>query len=141
MSEEGGTERTNVWGKTMLYDGGFTFTNFLVDAFTVFMFFVWVWLLITVFTDLFGRHDVSGLGKVLWVVLLIALPYLGVFAYILTQSQGMAERDAAQAARARANRQLGGFSAADEITKLDKLKSTGSITEQEYSRLRARVVQ
>jgi hypothetical protein len=125
----------------MLYDGGFTFTNFLVDAFTVFMFFVWVWLLITVFTDLFGRHDVSGLGKVLWVVLLIALPYLGVFAYILTQSQGMAERDAAQAARARADRQLGGFSAADEITKLDQLKSTGSITEQEYSRLRARVVQ
>ena len=53
-------------------DGGFTFTNFLVDVFAVFMFFVWLWLLVTVFGDLFRRHDVSGLGKVLWVVLLVA---------------------------------------------------------------------
>ena len=81
----------------MLFDGGFTFTNFLVDVFAVFMFFVWLWLLVTVFGDLFRRHDVSGLGKVLWVVLLVALPYIGVFAYIFTQGHGMAERDESHA--------------------------------------------
>ena len=84
-----------IWRTTLLFDGGFTFTNFLVDVFAVFMFFVWLWLLVTVFGDLFRRHDVSGLGKVLWVVLLVALPYIGVFAYIFTQGRGMAERDVA----------------------------------------------
>ena len=69
----------------MLFDGGFTFTNFLANIFSIFFFVLWLWLLITVFGDLFRRHDVSGLGKVVWVILLIVLPYLGVFAYILTQ--------------------------------------------------------
>jgi hypothetical protein len=126
----------------MLFDEGFTFRNFLVDAFAVFMFFVWLWLLIRVFSDLFRRHDVSGWGKVLWVVLLIALPYIGIFAYILTQGQGMAERDEALVEQARANlRNAVGFSAADEIEKLGRLKTAGTISEQEFKRLRARIVQ
>ena len=126
----------------MLFDGGFTFTNFLVDAFAVFMFFVWFWLLIRVFSDLFRRHDVSGWGKVLWVVLLIALPYIGIFAYILTQSHGMAERDEALVEQARVNlRKAAGFSAADELEKLGRLKTAGTISEQEYASLKARVVQ
>jgi hypothetical protein len=126
----------------MLFDGGFTFTNFLVDAFAVFMFFVWFWLLMRVFSDLFRRHDVSGLGKVLWVVLLIALPYIGIFAYIFTQSHGMAERDEALVEQARVNlRKAAGFSAADELEKLGRLKSAGTISEKEYASLRARIVQ
>jgi hypothetical protein len=126
----------------MLFDGGFTFTNFLVDVFAVFMFFVWLWLLVTVFGDLFRRHDVSGLGKVLWVVLLVALPYIGVFAYIFTQGHGMAERDESYAKQAQDKlRQIVGFSPADEIEKLGRLKAAGTISEQEYTRLRARIVQ
>jgi len=126
----------------MLFDGGFTFINFLIDAFAVFMFFAWLWLLIIVFADLFGRHDVSGLGKVLWVVLLVALPYIGVFAYIFTQGEGMAERDQSHAKQAQDRlRQIVGFSAADEIEKLGRLKAAGTISEQEYARLRARIVQ
>jgi hypothetical protein len=126
----------------MLFDGGFTFTNFVVDAFAVFMFILWFWLLITVFGDLFRRHDVSGWGKVLWIVLLIALPYVGIFAYIFTQGHGMAERNEAQAKQAQDRlRQIVGFSAADEIEKLTRLKSAGSISEQEYAHLRARIVQ
>jgi ABC-type multidrug transport system fused ATPase/permease subunit len=126
----------------MLFQGGFTFTNFVADVFAVFMFILWFWLLITVSRDLFRRHDVSGLGKVLWVIFLIVLPYIGIFAYILTQGRSMAEREQAQAKEARDElRKFVGFSAADEIEKLDRLKSTGSISEQEYTRLRARVVQ
>jgi hypothetical protein len=126
----------------MLFGGGFTFTNFVADLFAVFMFILWFWLLIAVSTDLFRRHDVSGFGKVLWVILLIVLPYIGIFAYLVTQSRGMAERNEARAKQARDDvRQIVGFSAADEIKKLDQLKSTGSISEQEYTRLRARIVQ
>lgn len=126
----------------MLFTGGFTFTNFATDVFAIFLFILWFWLLITVASDLFRRHDVSGFGKILWVILLIILPYIGIFAYLLTQGPGMARRNEEQAKHARDElRQIVGFSVADEITKLDKLKSTGSITDQEYSRLRGRLVQ
>src|SRR5260370_40655561 len=126
----------------MLFEGGFTFTNFVADVFAVFMFILWFWLLITVSGDLFRRHDVSGWGKVLWVILLIVLPYIGIFAYLLTQGRGMADRHEARARLAKDElRQFVGFSAADEIEKLDRLKSAGSISEQEYARLRGRLVQ
>ena len=126
----------------MLFQGGFTFTNFVADAFAVFMFVLWFWLFISVAGDLFRRHDVSGVGKVCWVILLIILPYVGIFAYLLTQGRGMAERNEARAKQAHDDlRQFVGFSAADEIEKLDRLKSAGLISEQEYMRLRTRLVQ
>jgi Phospholipase_D-nuclease N-terminal len=126
----------------MLFDGGFTFGNFVADVFAIFMFILWFWLLITVASDLFRRHDISGFGKVLWVILLILLPYIGIFAYILTQGRGMAERNKEQAKLAREQlRQAVGFSVADEIEKLDRLKSTKSISDEEYTRLRAQLVQ
>ena len=126
----------------MLFDGGFTFPNFLADIFSVFMFILWFWLFITVASDLFRRHDVSGWRKVLWVILLIVLPYIGIFAYLLTQHRGMAEREQARAKQMREDlRQVVGFSAADELEKLDRLKSAGTISQEEYSRLRARLVQ
>jgi Phospholipase_D-nuclease N-terminal len=126
----------------MLFGGGFTFANFTTDIFTIFLFVLWFWLLMTVSGDLFRRDDVSGPGKVLWVILLIVLPYIGIFAYLLTQGRSMAQRRRAQATQDRDElRRIVGYSVADEITKLDGLKSAGSITAQEYSRLRAQIVQ
>jgi hypothetical protein len=126
----------------MLFDEGFTFRNFLVDVFTIFIFFVWIWLLITVFSDLFGRRDISGFSKVIWTVVLILLPYIGIFAYILTQSAGMADRREEQDRQARDKlRQVVGFSVSDEIEKLNRLKASGTISDLEYGRLRARLVQ
>jgi len=126
----------------MLFQGGFTFTNFVADVFAVFMFVLWFWLFSVVVGYLFRRHDVSGLGKVGWVILLIILPYIGIFAYLLTQGRGMAERNEARARQAQDDlRHFVGFSAADEIEKLDRLKAAGSISEQEYTRLRTRLVQ
>ena len=126
----------------MLFQGEFSFTNFVADVFAVFIFVLWFWLLITVASDLFRRHDVSGLGKTLWVILLIVLPYIGVFAYLLTQGRSMAERNNERARQARDElRQAVGFSVADEIEKLERLKQNGAISDQEYARLRARVVQ
>jgi hypothetical protein len=66
----------------------------------------------------------------------------GIFAYIVTQGRGMADRNEARAKQARDDlRQIVGYSVADEIEKLDRLKAAGSISEQEYARLRARTVQ
>jgi hypothetical protein len=134
--------REESWGEyTMLFDGGFTFRNFVADAFAIFMFVIWFWLFVSVASDLFRRHDVSGWAKVLWVIVLVLFSYIGIFAYLLTQGRGMAERDQARAKHARDDlRQIVGFSPADEIEKLDRLKSAGKISEQEYAGLRARLI-
>jgi hypothetical protein len=126
----------------MLTAGNFSFGNFLLDVFSIFIFVLWFWLLITVIGDLFRRHDISGFGKAIWVVVLILVPYLAVLVYLISQSRGMAERNAQRAQQARDElRQVVGFSAADEIEKLERLKNAGTISAAEYTRLRARVVQ
>jgi predicted membrane channel-forming protein YqfA (hemolysin III family) len=126
----------------MLFSGGFTFTNFVADVFSVFMFLLWFWLVITVFGDLFRRQDVSGVGKTLWVIFLIVLPYLGVFVYLISQGRGMAVRQNERAQQARDElRHVVGFSVADELEKLERLKNSKIISNEEYVRLRARAVQ
>ena len=123
----------------MLFEGGFTFWNFLVDALAVFVFILWLWPLITVFGDLFRRHDISGWGMALWVLFVLVAPYIGVFVYLITQGRGMGERNAQQAQQARDEmRRVVGFSVADEIEKLDRLKQAGSISDEEFARLRAK---
>jgi Phospholipase_D-nuclease N-terminal len=126
----------------MLFSGGFTFSNFLADVFSIFIFVLWFWLLITVFGDLFRRHDISGWAKAIWVIALIIFPYLGIFIYLISQHRGMAERQGQRAQQARDElRQVVGYSAADEIEKLERLKNSGTISNEEYTRLRARAVQ
>lgn len=121
---------------------GFTYRNFLMDMLSVFAFVVWFWLLIVIYGDLFRRHDISGLGKALWVLALVLTSYLGIFAYLITQGRGMAERNTQQVQQARDElRRVVGFSVADEISKLDQLKKVGSITDAEYGRLRANLIQ
>ena len=126
----------------MLFRGGFTFPNFLVDVFSIFMFVVWFWLLITIFSDLFRRQDMSGLAKLIWVIVLIVFPYLGIFAYLITQSRGWAERQSQRMQQTREDmRHFVGYSIADELEKLERLKNSGTISSEEFTRLRARAVQ
>jgi hypothetical protein len=126
----------------MLFGDNFSFANFLTDVITIFAFVVWFWLLIVIFNDLFRRHDISGWGKALWIIVLILTSYIGVLIYLITQARGMAERNAQQAQQARDDiRRVVGYSAADEIEKLDRLKKSGTITDDEFTRLRARLVQ
>jgi len=121
---------------------GFTYRNFLLDALTIFIFIVWFWLLISVARDLFRRHDISGWGKAIWVVALIIFPYITVFVYLISQGRGIAERDAQAAQQVRDElKRVIGYSAADEIEKLDRLKKAGSISDAEFTRLRAKLVQ
>ena len=121
--------------------GGMTFGTFLLDALFIFFFVVWFWILIRVMVDLFRRKDLTGVTKVLWVIFLVVLPYIGIFAYLVTQGWGMSERDLQQAEAAREQlRSVVGFSIADEIAKLDALKASGSITDAEYQKLRAKLI-
>ena len=64
-----------------------------------FLFFIWIWLLIVVFSDLFRSHDLSGWSKAFWVIGIIILPYLGVLLYLIVRGHKMAEH-AQQAAQA-----------------------------------------
>jgi hypothetical protein len=124
------------------FQEGFTYRNFLLDALTIFLFIAWFWLLITVASDLFRRDDISGWVKAAWVIGLIVFPLIVVLAYLIFQGRGMAERNVQQARQARDElRSMAGFSVADEIEKLGRLKQAGSISDAEFTRLRARLVQ
>jgi type VI protein secretion system component VasK len=123
------------------FQEGFTYRNFLMDVLAIFVFIVWFWLLITIFSDLFRRHDISGWIKAVWVIAAVVFPFITVLAYLIFQSRGMAERNVQQVQQARDElRHVVGFSAADEIEKLDRLKKAGSISDAEFARLRARLV-
>ena len=125
----------------MLFDGGFTFLNFLTDVISFFAFVIWFWLLVLIFRDLFRRHDISGWGKALWLIALLLTSYLGILAYLIAQGTQMAERNTQQVQQERDEmRRVVGYSAADEISKLDQLKKSGSITDAEFERLRAKLV-
>lgn len=126
----------------VFFQEGFTYRNFLLDVLTIFFFIVWFWLLITVASDLFRRHDISGWIKAIWVIGWIVFPFIFMLAYLIFQGKGMAERNAQQVRQARDEiRSAIGFSVADEIDKLGRLKQAGSISDAEFGRLRARLVQ
>jgi hypothetical protein len=115
--------------------------EFLLWLVWIFLFVIWFWLLITVFADLFRRHDVGGLVKAIWIIGVIIFPFLGVIVYILFQHKGMAERNVEQIKAEREQlRQFVGTGSADELVKLDQLKAAGSISDAEYQKLRAKII-
>ena len=123
------------------FQEGFTYRNFLLDVLTIFFFVVWFWLLFIVASDLFRRHDISGWVKAAWIIAWLVLPFV-LLAYVIFQGRGMAERNVQQARQARDElRSAVGFSVADEIEKLGRMKQAGSISDAEFARLRARLMQ
>jgi|SRR5215470_590650 hypothetical protein len=124
------------------FQEGFTFRNFFVDVLTIFFFVVWFWLIFIVGSDLFRRRDISGWIKAAWVIAVLLFPYIAVLAYFIFQGRGMADRNIQQAQQARDElRSVVGYSVSDEIEKLNRLKQAGSISDAEFARLRARLVQ
>lgn len=107
---------------------------------------VWFWLLITVFGDLFRRHDIGGGAKAGWTIFVIVLPFLGCFIYLITQGRHMAERRAADMASQKAEfdeyvrRTAGNGSPASEIEQARRLLDAGAITEEEFASIKARAL-
>ena len=115
-------------------------------------FLLWIWLAVTCFGDIFRRHDMSGFLKVVWVILIILMPYLGVFVYLLSNGAGIAKRNEAQAeqmhkafdARVReaaaSSGSGGGGGAAAEIAEAHRLLESGAITQEEFASLKAKAL-
>lgn len=125
----------------------YPFLSVMESLIVVFFWIIWFWLLITVFTDLFRRHDVSGWMKAAWTVFVIVLPYIGVLAYLITQSRGMSERSIKQAQTSQAQfdqyvRSVadGGGGAAAEIDKAKHLLDSGTITQTEFDQIKRRTL-
>ena len=112
-----------------------------------FLFFIWIWLLITVFADIFRSHDLGGFAKALWVIFVIVVPYLGVFVYLIARGHKMSEHAAAAAqsqdaaTRAYIQQAAGnGGSPAEELERIADLKRQGVIDDAEYAQLKAKAL-
>jgi hypothetical protein len=111
-----------------------------------FAFVVWLWILFTVLGDIFRRHDTSGFAKVLWIIFIVVLPYLGVFVYLIAEHEGMTERAMArqQAAQAQFDDYVQSVAPktdpAEQIDKAKRLLDSGSITQAEFERLKQKAL-
>lgn len=111
-----------------------------------FAFFIWIWLLIVVFSDLFRRRDTSGWVKVAWIIFIIVLPYLGVFVYLIVEHAGMAERSVKQqkALQSEMDEYVRSVSAQGDptaqIAKAEDLLKRGTITQVEFDQIKQRAL-
>jgi Phospholipase_D-nuclease N-terminal/Short C-terminal domain len=120
---------------------------FLDVLWTMILFFCWVawiWIVITVFIDLFRRDDIGGWGKAAWVVFVIVLPFLGVLVYLIAQHDGMRQRAMRQAEAQKQQfdqyvREAAGGSAA-EIAQAKQLLDAGTITQDEFDKIKAKAL-
>ena len=111
------------------------------------LFFIWVWLLIVVFADIFRSQDLSGWFKALWTIFIVVLPYLGVLVYLIARGHKMRER-ATQDAQARdaefrdyvRSAANGGHSTADEIARLNDLHKQGALSDAEFESAKAKAL-
>jgi hypothetical protein len=123
-----------------------TNNGFFASMLFFFLFIIWFWILITVFADIFRRRDTSGGSKVLWCIFVIALPYLGVFIYLIANHEGMAERNIkqAQAQQAQMDQYVksvaGSGGSAAEIEKAKGLLDSGAITQAEFDSMKAKAL-
>ncbi|HEY2742955.1 MAG TPA: SHOCT domain-containing protein [Gaiellaceae bacterium] len=116
---------------------------------TMFVFFAWIlffWMLFGVFGDLFSRHDLSGWAKAGWTVLVIILPFIGIFVYLISQGKGMGERaqQRAQSQQAQVDDYVRSVAASgsptEEIAKGQELLKSGAITQTEFDQLKAKAL-
>jgi Phospholipase_D-nuclease N-terminal len=131
----------------MLIASDYPFVDVLGSMLFFFLWVIWFWLLIKVFADIFRRHDIGGGAKTLWIIFVIILPFLGVFIYLITQNNQIADRDAAQIADSQ--RQFdsyvrtvatSGGGAAGEIAEAKKLLDAGTITQSEFDAIKTKAL-
>jgi len=113
-----------------------------------FLFFIWIWLLISLFGDIFSSSDLSGGAKALWTIFIIVLPFLGVLVYLIVRGNSMQERSLKRAADQEA--QFRGYvqtvaatssgGSADELAKLADLRDKGVISEAEFQTAKAKAL-
>jgi type VI protein secretion system component VasK len=111
-----------------------------------FIFIIWIYLLIFIFSDIFRSDDLSGWGKAIWTILIIFLPYIGIFAYLIIRGGKMAERQAKQmqaqqsAVDSYIRTTAAGATDAEQLAKLAELHSAGKLDDAEYATAKAKVL-
>jgi Phospholipase_D-nuclease N-terminal len=122
---------------------------FLEVVWTMLVFFgfvVWIWIMFIVLADIFRRHDQSGFAKVLWIIFIIIIPYLGVFIYLIAEHDGMSERALKQqeAAQAQADQYVqsvvGKTDPAEQIAKGKQLLDSGTISQAEFDQIKQKAL-
>ena len=122
----------------------YPFLDVLWTMIVFFAFIIWIWLLITVFADVFRRHDIGGGMKAIWIIFVIVLPYLGVLVYLIANHDGMADRNIQQMQKQQSAaddyiRSVAG-GAAGEIEKAKGLLDSGAITQAEFDTIKAKAL-
>ena len=117
----------------------------LLTTLSIFFFVIWIWILITILSDLFSDHETSGWGKAAWVFFLVFVPFLTALIYLGVRGHGMRERAIARQQEAKQEmddyvRKTAGSSPADELHKLNELKEKGAISADEFERMKAKIV-
>ena len=124
----------------------YPFLDIFWSMFIFFLFVIWIWILITVFSDIFRRKDIGGGSKALWIIFVIVLPYLGVLVYLIANHDGMADRNIAQMQKQQqATDQYiqsvaGSGGAAAEIEKAKGLLDSGAITQAEFDAIKQKAL-
>lgn len=121
------------------------FGEALLLTLQIFFFVVWIWILITILTDLFRDHELSGWAKAAWVIALVLVPFLSALVYLIARGSGM--RDRAIKAQADAKQQMDTYireqahvSPADELHKLQELKEKGALSDEEFNKAKAKLL-
>jgi hypothetical protein len=125
-------------GSEVLAD--WSFGDLLWAMIVFFFWFMFIWMFIAVFADIFRRNDISGGVKAGWIILIVILPLIGILIYMIARPK-MTEQDKEMLAAAEEQqRRLQGYSSADEIAKLSKLRDEGKISAEEYESLKAKAM-
>ena len=117
----------------------------LLTVLSIFFFVIWIWILITILTDLFSDSETSGWGKAAWVFLLVFIPFLTALIYLGVRGNGMRERAIKRQQEAKAQmddyiRDTATSSPADELSKLADLHAKGTISDEEFARMKGKLV-
>jgi ABC-type multidrug transport system fused ATPase/permease subunit len=117
----------------------------LLTVIEIFFFVIWIWILITILTDLFRDHELSGWAKAGWMLFLIVVPFVAALVYLIARGSGMRDRTIKAQAEARQHfesyvRETAGGSPADELAKLSDLKEKGTISDQEFARAKEKLL-
>ena len=117
-----------------------SFGDLLWGMLVFFFWFMAIWIFITIFGDIFRRNDLSGGAKAGWIFVLFILPFLGALIYVVTRPK-MTEQDRQLIEQSEeARRRVEGYSAADEVAKLAKLRDEGKITAEEYEEMKRKAM-
>ncbi len=144
--KRGASRTTTEGGPVLVASSNYPFLEVFWTVLVFFAFFIWIWLLFTVFADIFRRQDTSGWAKAAWIIFVIILPYFGVFVYLIAEHKGMAERTirSQQAAKSEMDQYVksvaGASDPTEQIANAKRLLDEGTINQAEFDQIKQKAL-